>query len=206
MSENERAAAQRRRQFHRELRARHPKFLEALIGDARHVSRNRGRPLRGATRRRILAEAVRLCWVSDSFGAQVMYRARARLQALGVPVLPRILHRLAIIHSQVCIGDPVVIQPGLHILHGQVVIDGITEIGPGATIGPLTSIGLTAGVLFGPQIGRDVTIGSGARLLGNVTIGDEARVGANAVVVGGSVEARTTVTGVPAKPTGPPRP
>jgi serine O-acetyltransferase len=203
MSENEGAAARRR--FHRALRARHPRFLEALIADTRHVSRNRGRPLHGATRRRILAEAVRLCWVSDSFAAQVLYRARARLQALGVPVLPRILHRLSIMISQVCIGDPVVIEPGLHILHGQVVIDGITEIGPGATIGPLTSIGLTAGVLVGPRVGRDVTIGSGARLLGNVTVGDEARVGANAVVVGENVEARTTVTGVPAKPIGPPR-
>jgi hypothetical protein len=51
--------------------------------------------------------------MSDAFLAQALYRAEARLQALGVPVLPRLAHRLAMALAQVAIGDPVVIHPGV---------------------------------------------------------------------------------------------
>jgi len=50
----------------------------------------------------------------------------------------------------------------------------------------------------GPTIGRNVKIGTGAKIVGPVTIGDGARIGANAVVVD-DVAARTTVVGVPSK-------
>ncbi len=33
--------------------------------------------------------------------------------------------------AQISIGDPVVMAPGVYIVHGQVVIDGLAEIGPG---------------------------------------------------------------------------
>ena len=59
---------------------------------------------------------------------QACYRLKARLQALGVPALPRLAHRLAMALAQVSIGDPVVVAPGLYILHGQVVVDGLVEI------------------------------------------------------------------------------
>lgn len=138
-------------------------------------------------------------WQSDAFFAQTMYRAKARLQGLGIPVLPRIFHRLAIASSQICIGDPVVIEAGVHIAHGQVVIDGITEIGSGTRIFPFASIGLRSGIFQGPTIGRNVIVGAGARVLGPVSVGDRARIGANSVVVA-DVPAETTVVGVPARP------
>ena len=62
-----------------------------------------------------------------------------------MPVLPRLAHRLAMPIAQVSIGDPVVVHPGVYILHGQVVIDGIVEIHSGAVIGPFVTIGLRAG-------------------------------------------------------------
>ena len=83
--------------------------------------------------------------MSDAFLAQALYRVKARLQALGVPVLPRIAHRLAMALAQVSIGDPVVVHPGVYIVHGQVVIDGLVEIHSGATICPWVTIGLRAG-------------------------------------------------------------
>lgn len=189
--------AAQRRQFHRERRSLQPSFAAALIADTRVVSRNRGRPLRGASRPRILAEALRLCWENDGFATQLIYRARARLHGLGVPVLPSLLHRLSIILSGVYIGTPVVIEPGVHIQHGMVVIDGITSIGAGSSIGPFTSIGLTAGRLYGPRIGRNVAVGTGARVLGHLEVGDGARIGANAVVLD-DVPEQSTVAGVPA--------
>ena len=73
------------------------------------------------------------------------------------------------------IGDPVVIQPGLYLLHGQVVIDGLTEIGHGVTIAPFVTIGLAPGDIVGPRIGDEVQIGTGAKVLGAIEVGDGAR-------------------------------
>ena len=67
------------------------------------------------------------------------------MQALGVPLLPRLAHRLAMAIAQVSIGDPVVIEPGIYIVHGQVVVDGLVEIQSGVVIAPLVTIGLRAG-------------------------------------------------------------
>jgi len=61
------------------------------------------------------------------------------------------------------------------------------------------TIGLRAGNFRGPTIGRDVHIGTGAKVIGPVTIGAGARIGANAVVVDDVAE-RATVVGIPARP------
>lgn len=186
------------REFRRMVRARHPPFIAALLADARVTSRNRGRPLTDAPAGRVFLEALRLAYESDGFLAQAMYRGKARLQGLGIPVLPRILHRLAILTSGLYIGDPVVIQPGVHLAHGQIVIDGIVEVNRGATIFPFVTIGLKAPSVIGPTIGERATIGSGAKVIGEVTVGAEAKVGANAVVLE-DVPAGATVVGVPAR-------
>jgi serine O-acetyltransferase len=144
-------------------------------------------------------QMIRLAWVSDAFFAQALYRCKARLQALRVPLLPRICHRWAMRSAQVCIGDPVVIGPGLYLAHGQVVIDGLVEIGPGAVIFPWVTIGLRAGQPRGATLGASVTIGTGAKVIGPVQLGEGAHVGANAVVVG-DVAAGSTVVGAPARP------
>ena len=138
-------------------------------------------------------------WQGDAFGGQVCYRAKARLQALGVPVLPRLAHRMAMALAQVCIGDPVVVHAGVYIPHGQVVIDGLTEVGSGTAIRPFVTIGLNEGNLIGPTIGRNVMIGTGAKIIGPVSLGDGCRIGANAVVVH-DVPGNTTVVGIPAAP------
>ncbi len=77
-------------------------------------------------------QVARLAWESDAFLAQAFYRAKARMQALGVPLLPRLAHRLAMVIAQVSIGDPVVMEAGVYIIHGQFVADGLIEIHSGA--------------------------------------------------------------------------
>lgn len=173
--------------------------MEAVLADARTAAAHRGERFRFRSRADAALQALRLAWVSDAFAAQVLYRAKARLQGLGVPVVPRLAHRAAMGLAQVSIGDPVVVRPGVYIVHGQVVIDGIVEIGSGAVIGPFVTIGLRAPELRGPTVGSRARIGSGARVLGAVTVGAGARVGANAVVLS-DVPADATVAGAPARP------
>lgn len=183
----------------RDIRARHPGFREAVAADAAVTARYRGERHEFRSRGDLAVQALRLCLVSDAFLAQVLYRAKARLQALGVPVLPRLAHRLAMITAQVSIGDPVVVAPGVYIVHGQVVADGLVEVGGGVQIFPWVTIGLKEGDVRGATVERDVSIGTGAKIVGPVRIGAAARIGANAVVVA-DVPAGVTVAGVPARP------
>lgn len=193
------ATAHTAKSLARDVRKRHPRFFEAVVADARVTAEFRGERHVFRSRADTALQIVRLAWSGDAFLAQALYRAKARLQALGVPLLPRICHRLAFSLGQITIGDPVVIQPGLYLLHGQVVIDGFTEIGPRARIAPFVTIGLRQEHIVGPRIGADVQIGTGAKVLGEVTIGDGAEIGANAVVIG-DVGDGEVVAGIPAAP------
>ena len=185
--------------FMRARRARHPRLREALIADARVTAAHRGERSEFRSGIDTLLQIARLMWACDAFLAQALYRLKARLQGLGVPMLPRLAHRMAMSTGQVSIGDPVLVHPGVYIVHGQLVIDGITEIHSGAVIAPFVTIGLRAGNYSGPTIGPDVSIGTGAKVIGPVTIGARARIGANAVVVD-DVPEGTTVVGAPARP------
>lgn len=188
-----------RRAFWSELRARHPALRAALVADAQATARFRGERHEFRSGRDAAVQMLRLAWVSDAFLAQAAYRAKARLQALGVPVLPRLAHRLAMALAQVSIGDPVVLHGGIYIIHGQVVVDGLVEIHTGVVIAPFVTIGLRAGDVRGATIERDVSIGTGAKVIGPVRIGAGASIGANAVVVD-DVAPGATVAGVPARP------
>lgn len=181
-----------------DIRARHPGFREAVLADCRINALNRGERSEFRSKADATFQALRLCWVSDAFLAQVLYRAKAALQRRGVPLLPRICHRLAMATAQVSIGDPVVIQPGVYIVHGQIVLDGIVEVGSGTVISPWVTVGLRAGNVQGPVLGRNVSVGTGAKLIGPITIGDNSSIGANAVVVSDVPEGDTFV-GVPAQ-------
>lgn len=183
------------------VRNRHPRFTSAVAADARLTLAMQGKGAAPSGRAALALVCLRLAWSSDAFAATACYRAKARLQSLRVPVLPRLLHRLAMIVAQVCIGDPVVVAPGLYLAHGQVVIDGFVEIGPGVVLFPWVTIGLRAGDFRGPAIGAGAHIGTGAKVIGPVTVGERARVGANAVVTG-DVAPGTTVVGAPARPIG----
>jgi serine O-acetyltransferase len=203
-SSDEAAAPIDRAAFWAALRARHPRFWEAVRADARMTALHRGERHEFRSGTDAVAQTLRLAWCSDAFLAQVLYRGKARLQALGVPVAPRLLHRLAMMSAQVSIGDPVVVEPGVYVVHGQIVADGLVTIAAGTVISPFVTIGLRAGDVTGPTVGANVSIGTGAKLIGPVRIGAGARIGANAVVVD-DVGAGATVVGAPARAVGPGR-
>ena len=136
--------------------------------------------------------------MTESFFGQCCYRAKAHLQSRGVPVLPRILNHLAVADGQIAIGDPVIVEAGVFIPHGQVCIDGITRIGAGCVLSPFITIGLRSGDFAGPTIGPRANIGTGARVLGPFQVGEGATIGAN-VVVTSDVAAGSTAVGIPAR-------
>jgi serine O-acetyltransferase len=181
-----------------DVRARHPRFLQAVLADARVTASYRGDRCEFVSRLDAAVQAVRLAVMSDAFLALCCYRAKAALQARRIPVVPRLFHRLAIMFGQVAIGDPAVLEPGVYIAHGQVVIDGITTIRRGVVIGPFVTIGLVAGDLQGPTIDRHAYIGTGSKILGPVLIGRNAKIGANSVVLT-DVPNDATAVGSPAR-------
>jgi serine O-acetyltransferase len=90
------------------------------------------------------------------------------------------------------------LEEGIYLAHGQVVIDGLTEVRGGTVIFPWVTIGLRAGDYHGPTIGRNVRIGTGAKIIGPVSVGAGASIGANAVVLD-DVPAHRSAVGIPAR-------
>lgn len=186
-----------RRAILREVSSRHPTFMEALLADARVAAAYRGERAQFRSRLDGVLQALRLMLQTDAFLAFAAYRMKARLQALGIPVVPRIAHRLAMVSAQVSIADSAVVHPGVFIPNGQVVVYGLVEIKPGVVLFPWVTVGPIGGGTVGPRIGPGAIIGTGAKVLGDIEVGANARVGVNAVVLD-DVPPSTTVVGMPA--------
>jgi serine O-acetyltransferase len=181
-----------------EVQSRQPRFLEALLADARIAAAARGERMDFHSRLDGVLQALRLMRQSDGFLALSAYRLKIRLKALGIPVLPWIAQRLAMASGQVSIADTVLVHPGVFIPSGQVVVYGSVEIYPGAALLPWVTIGPIGGGVRGPTIGPYAQIGSGAKVMGEIEVGANARVGTNAVVLD-DVPPNTTVVGMPAR-------
>jgi serine O-acetyltransferase len=197
-SKRVKSAAERRKEM-REFYSRHPRFKEALLADARLAAALRGERHEFRSQLDGVLQALRLMLQTDAFLALAAYRAKARLQALGIPVLPAIAQRLAMVTAQVSIADTAVVHPGVFIPSGQVVVYGVVEIQPGVRLLPWVTVGPIGGGYVGPRIGPGVQIGTGAKVMGDIEVGANARVGVNAVVLD-DVPPNTTVVGMPAQP------
>lgn len=93
-----------------------------------------------------------------------------------------------------------VINKGLALVHyGTIVIAKGARIGENCRIHEGVTIGATNGSDKAAQIGNNVFLASGAKIIGEVTIADDVAIGANAVVTKSIFEKGTTWGGVPAK-------
>lgn len=95
------------------------------------------------------------------------------------------------------------IGSGLMVPHSVGTVIGASSIGNHATIFQGVTLGAAALDLafdasLRPQVGDNVVIGAGAKVLGGILIGDNVKIGANAVVLD-SLMANTVAVGVPAK-------
>ncbi len=142
---------------------------------------------------------VRLLY--PGYKALMAHRRAAWFQCHGMPFIARWISQRAArktgieIHPGAQIGRRVTIDHGMGVVIGEtaVVGDGCT-IYQGVTLG---GTGKDKGKRH-PTLGKNVLVGSGAKVLGPFTVGDNARIAAGAVVLS-EVPADATAVGVPAQ-------
>jgi serine O-acetyltransferase len=134
--------------------------------------------------------------------AVLAHRISHALDEVGVPLAPRMLSNVVKVVTGVEIHPAAKIGRGLFIDHGAGVVIGETaEVGDGVTMYQGVTLGGT-GFARGkrhPTVGREVMIGSGAKLLGPIEVGARSKIGANSVVVH-DVPENATVVGTPVTP------
>ena len=91
-------------------------------------------------------------------------------------------------------------EEGLIIYHaGNIVVNGNCKIGKNCSLYGSNCIGNNGKDQFVPNIGNNVKIGVGAKIIGNVVIANDVFIAAGAVVISSVNEAGATVAGIPAK-------
>jgi len=136
---------------------------------------------------------------SAGFHGLLIYRISTLLWKNRLGFLARGLHYISRILYSMDIHPAARIEGGVVIDHGVGVVMGST-----ASVGTLIFHGVTLGsknVMKGkrhPDIGRNVVIGTGAKILGPIYVGDNSKVGANSVVLE-HVPQDSLVTGIPGR-------
>jgi serine O-acetyltransferase len=120
-----------------------------------------------------------------------------------IPLLPELLTYLNILLFGVEVAPGCEIGAGIFFPHTSGTVVGAWRIGSNVTIFQGVTLGskeLDMGFdrRLRPEIGDNVVLGAGCKILGGIRVGDHVTVGANSVVVN-SVEAGSTVVGIPAR-------
>lgn len=131
-------------------------------------------------------------WGAQGFWAMVVYRFGRWRYTIASPLLRRpmsLLYKILFKGVQILTGIELpceaVVGPGFVIDHfGGIVVSGFARFGANCRIRNGVVVGLKdISDPCAPQIGDNVDIGAGAKLLGNISIGNNVAIGANAVVV-----------------------
>jgi serine O-acetyltransferase len=145
-------------------------------------------------------------WGAQGFWALVVYRfgrwrytVRPALLRKALSLVYRVLYKLVQIVSGIELPCEVPIGRGFVIEHsGGIVVSGFARFGDNCRIRNGVVVGLArVEDPCAPQIGDDVDIGAGAKLLGNIRVGNHVRIGANAVVLR-DVPDHSIAVGIPA--------
>ena len=175
------------------------------LGTFARVARELREDLTAAQERDPAARNVGRAEILLTYGgvqAVLAHRISHALDEVGVPLAPRMLANVVKVVTGVEIHPAAKIGRGLFIDHGAGVVIGETaEVGDGVTMYHGVTLGGT-GFARGkrhPTVGREVMIGSGAKLLGPIEVGARSKIGANSVVVH-DVPENATVVGNPGHP------
>ncbi|TKA91041.1 serine acetyltransferase [Halopseudomonas bauzanensis] len=129
-----------------------------------------------------------------------LYRVAHLLHLYKIPVLPLVIKYLIFLIFNSVVPYSCKIGPGSKFAYGAigVVLHSRCKIGKRVIIGQGVTIGRQLDPEGVPEIGDNVYISAGARVLGGIQVGDNVIIGANAVVVK-DVPSNSIVAGVPAK-------
>ena len=135
--------------------------------------------------------------LTDGTLAMVLYRLMQASHRMGIGPLAMLFNKLNVIFGGGVIGRGASVGPGFVLVHSMgVVINTSVTGGRDVKIEHQVTIGAEQG--RSPQLGDDIFIGAGAKIVGSLTIGSRVRIGANAVVVK-DVPSNVTAVGVPAR-------
>lgn len=144
-----------------------------------------------------LRALLALLYRHTSLRAMAWFHFGSWCQRNRIPLLPGMIQRRIQRHYGLDILVGADIAGGLYIAHTHETVVAPGRIGQNCSIIAAVTIGMRNEWAF-PQIGDNVFIGAGARVLGGITIGDHAMIGANAVVIH-DVPEGTTAIGIPAR-------
>lgn len=139
--------------------------------------------------------------------AILVFRFGSWVNTFKVPILRLLPKLLAFflfktieITTGISIPASVKIGKGFYIGHfGGIIVHSDVKMGENCSIGPGVVIGTRGlGSKGSPEIGNNVYIGVGAKVLGDIKIGNNVKIGANAVVLQ-DVPDNATVIGIPAR-------
>jgi serine O-acetyltransferase len=145
-------------------------------------------------------------WGSQGFWAMGVYRfgrwrygVRPWLLRKPLSLVYKVAYKLVQIATGIELPCEVKVGRGFVIEHsGGIVVSGFANFGDNCRIRNGVVIGLArVEEPCAPQLGNDVDVGAGAKLLGNIRIGNHVRIGANAVVIT-DVPDHCIAVGVPA--------
>ncbi len=133
----------------------------------------------------------------------VLCRVSRAAMLAGIPVLPQLLTYLNIVLFGLEVSPRCEIGPGIFFPHPSGTVIGAGRIGRNATIFQGVTLGakeldMDFDFRLRPNVGDNVVLGAGSKILGGIQLGDNVIVGANSVVVD-SVEDDSTVVGIPAR-------
>lgn len=135
------------------------------------------------------------------FHALLFYRIAHFFSDIKLKFIARLISQLARFLTGIEIHPGAIIGKRLFIDHGMgIVIGETTTIGNNCTIYHGVTLGGTGKDKYKrhPDLGNNVIVGCGAKVLGPIKIGNNVKIGANAVVLK-EVPDNSTVVGVPGK-------
>lgn len=175
-----------------------PTLKQLLASDLQRQAELEGRPI---TRPTFLGFLRRL--LHHRFLPIVLCRGSRAAMLAKIPLVPELLTYLNLVLFGLEVAPRCEIGPGIFFPHPAGTVIGAWRIGSHVTIFQGVTLGakeldMSFDERLRPDIGNNVMLGAGCKVLGGIHVGDNVTVGANSVVVN-SVEDGTTVAGIPAR-------
>ncbi|MEM6604531.1 MAG: DapH/DapD/GlmU-related protein [Pseudomonadota bacterium] len=134
---------------------------------------------------------------ADGTAAMLLYRCMQWAGRRKLAPLEMLFNKLCVIGGGCIIGRGADFGERFVLIHSNgVVINGAVRGGDDVRLEHQVTIGAERGE--SPQLGNNVFVGAGAKILGSIRIGDDVKVGANAVVTK-SISCGATAVGIPAR-------